>query len=238
MLGFDPIYFLFMLPALLLSGVASLMTHLTFKRFSTIRGYSGMTGAQAAERMMRSQGIMNVQIERVEGFLSDHYDPSKKVLRLSPDVYDSDSLSAIGVACHEAGHAVQDATAYAPLVLRSALVPVAQFGGTASNWIILAGFILMSFATGPLGLWIVKAGIVLFATTVVFTLVTLPVEWDASARAKAHIVAAGIVSPGQERQAGRVLNAAFLTYIAGAVSALVTLLYYLYRAGLLGGRRD
>ena len=239
MLGFDPIYFLFMLPALLLSGVASLMTHLTFKRYSTIRGYSGMTGAQAAERMMRSQGIMNVTVERVEGFLSDHYDPSKKILRLSPDVYDSDSLSAIGVACHEAGHAVQDATAYAPLVLRSALVPVAQFGGTASNWIIMAGFILMALGgASPIGLLIVKVGIVLFAATVAFTLVTLPVEWDASARAKAHIVAAGIVSPGQERQAGRVLNAAFLTYIAGAVSALITLLYYLYRAGLLGGRRD
>jgi Zn-dependent membrane protease YugP len=239
MLGFDPLYLLFMAPALLLSVAASLLTHATFKRFSSVRGYSGMTGSQAAERMMRSQGILNVRVERVDGFLSDHYDPTKKVLRLSPDVYDSDSLSAIGVACHEAGHAIQDAKAYAPLVLRSALVPVAQFGGTASNWIIMAGFILMSFSgSGPLGLAIVKIGIVLFATTVVFTLVTLPVEWDASARAKEHIVSAGIVSPGQERQAGRVLNAAFLTYIAGAVSALMMLLYYLIRAGLLGGRRD
>lgn len=239
MLGFDPLYLLFMAPALLLSVVASLLTHRTFKRFSTVRGYSGMTGAQAAERMMRSQGILNVTIERVDGFLSDHYDPSKKVLRLSPDVYDSDSLSAIGVACHEAGHAIQDAKSYAPLVLRTALVPVAQFGGTASNWIIMAGFILMSFSgPGQLGLTIVKIGIVLFATTVIFTLVTLPVEWDASARAKEHIVSSGIVSPGQERQAGRVLNAAFLTYIAGAVSALMMLLYYLIRAGLLGGRRD
>jgi len=234
MFGIDPLYLILMAPALVLSLVASLVTKGTFNRYAKISSYSGLTGAQAAERMMRSEGIYDVKIERVSGFLSDHYDPGKKVLRLSPDVYDSPSLSAIGVACHEAGHAVQHARAYAPLVLRSALVPLAQFGSTASYWIIMLGFML---AHTPAGLWMVKAGIVLFGAAVLFSLVTLPVEWDASSRAKAHIVSAGIVSPGQETQAGRVLNAAFLTYVAGAISALLTLLYYLLRSGLLGGGR-
>lgn len=232
--GIDPLYLIMMVPALVLSLVASLVTKGTFKRYAGTRAYSGLSGAQAAERMMRSEGVYDVKIERVDGFLSDHYDPSHKVLRLSPDVYDSPSLSAIGVACHEAGHAIQHARGYAPLALRSALVPLAQFGSTASYWIIMLGFML---SQTPAGMWMVKIGIALFGAAVLFSLVTLPVEWDASARAKAHIVSAGIVSPGQEAQAGRVLNAAFLTYVAGAVSALLTLLYYLIRSGLLGGGR-
>lgn len=238
---FDPLYLIMLLPALLLSLVASLLTRGTFKKYSTVPSSSGMTGAQAAARMMQSQGVFDVKIERIEGFLSDHYDPSHKVLRLSPDVYDSDSLSAIGVACHEAGHALQHAHAFAPLVLRTALVPLAQFGSNASQWIIMAGFLLMSFAGhghGGVGLMLLKVGIVFFSITVVFTLVTLPVEWDASRRAKLHMVSSCIVGPGQEVAAGRVLNAAFLTYVAGAVSAVLTLLYYLLRSGLLGGRRD
>jgi Zn-dependent membrane protease YugP len=234
MFGIDPLYWMLMAPALILSLVASLVTKGTFKRYAGTRAYSGLTGAQAAERMLRSEGIYDVQIERVDGFLSDHYDPGKKALRLSTDVYDSPSLSAIGVACHEAGHAIQHARSYAPLVLRTALVPLAQFGSSASYWIIMLGFML---AHTPAGLWMVKVGIVLFGAAVLFSVVTLPVEWDASARAKAHIVSAGIVSPGQEVQAGRVLNAAFLTYVAGAISALLTLLYYLLRSGLLGGGR-
>jgi len=236
---FDPLYLMLMLPALVLSLAASLLTHGTFKRYAQVRAFSGLTGAQAAERMLRSQGVFDVKIERVEGFLTDHFDPSQKVLRLSPDVYDSDSLSAIGVACHEAGHALQQSNGYAPLVIRTALVPLAQVGSTFSYWIMLAGFLLLSMAHGGLGLLLVKVGIGFFSMAVLFSLVTLPVEWDASARAKAHIVAAGIVSPGQEVQAGRVLNAAFLTYVAAAISALLTLLYYLLRSGLLGGgRRD
>lgn len=234
-LGIDPLYIVLTLPALILSVVASLLTHGTFKKYSTVRSYSGLTGAEAAERMLHSEGIMDVKVERVEGFLSDHYDPTKKVLRLSPDVHDSESLSAVGVACHEAGHAIQHAHAYAPLMLRTALVPIAQFGSTTSYWILMVGLFLHQ---APLGMLLVKVGIALFLAAVVFSLVTLPVEWDASHRAKAHIVAAGIVSPGQEVQAGRVLNAAFLTYVAAAVSALLTLLYYLIRSGLLGGRRD
>ncbi len=235
MMGIDPLYWMMMLPALLLSIVASLMTKGTFSKYAKVRAYSGLTGAQAAERMLRSHGVYDVTIEQTQGFLSDHYDPTRKVLRLSPDVYAAQSLSAVGVACHEAGHAVQHAESYGPLALRSALVPIASFGSSASYWIIFAGFLLQG---SPLGMGLVKVGIALFGAAVLFSLVTLPVEWNASARAKAHIVTAGIVAPGQERQAGAVLNAAFLTYLAAAVSSLMTLLYYLLRSGLLGGRRN
>ncbi|MEI8242341.1 MAG: zinc metallopeptidase [bacterium] len=238
---FDPLYLMMMAPALLLSLAATLLTRGVFKKYSTVRASSGMTGAQAADRMMHSQGVFDVKIERTEGFLSDHYDPTKKVLRLSPDVYDSGSLSAIGVACHEAGHAIQHARAFAPLALRTVLVPLAQFGSTASYWIIMAGFLMMGMQSAGghgLALMLVKIGIVCFSATVVFALVTLPVEWDASRRAKAHMVSSMIVGPGQEVAAGRVLNAAFLTYVAAAVSAVLTLLYYLLKSGLLGGRRD
>lgn len=230
MFYFDPLYMMMLLPALLLAGVASMLVKSTFKRYSKERAYSGMTGAQAAERMMRANGIFDVTVEETNGFLSDHYDPTRKVLRLSPDVYRSHSLSAIGVACHEAGHALQHATQYAPLTLRSAMVPVTGFSSSMAVWVFFAGMLFKQQA-------LLYAGCIMFAIAFLFSLITLPVEWDASARAKQHMVASGIVSPGQEAQAGKVLNAAFLTYLAAAVSSLMTLLYYLMRAGLLGGRR-
>jgi len=241
MFAMDPLYLIMLVPAFVLSLIATFVTRSTFKKYSTVPASSGMTGAQAAARMLQSQGVFDVKIERIGGFLSDHYDPAHKVLRLSPDVHDSNSLSAIGVACHEAGHALQHAHAYAPLAIRTALVPLAQFGSVASYWIIMAGFLLLEFrglVSPGTAMTLLKVGIVFFSATVAFTLVTLPVEWDASHRAKAHMVSSCIVGPGQEIAAGRVLNAAFLTYIAAAVSAVLTLLYYLLRAGLLGGRNN
>lgn len=229
MMYFDPLYLLMLLPGLVLAGIASLLVKTTFSRYSQVRAYSGYTGAQAAERMMRSNGIYDVTVEETQGFLSDHYDPSKKVLRLSPGVYESNSLAAVGVACHEAGHAMQHASQYAPLVLRTVLVPVTNFSSMFAFYVVAAGFMFR-----PL----LYVGCALFAVAFIFALVTLPVEWDASSRAKRHLVMAGIVSPGQERDAGRVLNAAFLTYLAAAVSSLMTLLYYLLRAGIIGGGRD
>ena len=226
---FDPLYLLMLLPGLILAGIASLMVKVTFSRYSKVPSYSGMTGAQAAERMMRSNGIFDVRIEETQGFLSDHYDPTNKVLRLSPGVYESNSLAAVGVACHEAGHALQHATQYAPLVLRTVLVPVTNFSSMFAFYVVAAGFLFR-----PL----LYVGCALFAIAFLFALVTLPVEWDASSRAKQHLLTAGIVSPGQEGDAGRVLNAAFLTYLAAAVSSLMTLLYYLLRAGIIGGSRD
>lgn len=231
MFGIDPLYMIMILPALILAGVATLLTRTTFNKYSKQRASSGFTGAEAAQKLLAIKGVRDVTIEPVQGFLSDHYDPSSKTLRLSPGVYASQSLSAIGVACHEAGHALQHATRYAPLTLRSVLVPVAQFGSYGSYIFILLGTI-----TSVLGL--VKIGILLFSATVLFSLITLPVEWNASMRAKQLMVSAGIVTPSEQRAAGAVLNAAFMTYIAAALMALLQLIYYLMKAGLLGGRRD
>ena len=227
---FDPMYIVFMLPALILAGIATFFTKSTFTKYSRVGASSGLTGAEAAKRLLISQGVDDVKIEPVRGFLSDHYNPLSRTLRLSPGVYGSSSLSAIGVACHEAGHAIQHARHYAPLALRSALVPVTQIGSSGSYVLFIAGMLLNS-------LLLFKLGILLFGAVVLLSIVTLPVEWDASARAKALMVTAGIVGPQESVVAGRVLNAAFLTYVASAVSALLTLLYYLMRAGLLGGRR-
>ncbi len=233
---FDPIYFIVLAPALILSLIATTRVKTTFARFSRVRASSGMTGAQAAAMMLSRSGVNDVRIAHAQGFLGDHYDPTTKTLRLSREVYGSDSLSAVGVACHEAGHALQHAQRYAPLMWRSALVPVAQFGSTFSYWFIIAGFF---FSQSPMGMNLMKIGILLFTAAVVFSLVTLPVEWDASARARRQMVSCGVVAPAEAASAGRVLNAAFLTYIAAAASALLTLIYYLLRSGLLGGgRRD
>lgn len=224
-------YIIFMLPAMILAGLATLFTQITFAKYSRREASSRMTGQEAARRMLSMQGVQDVKIEPVNGFLSDHYDPMTRTLRLSPGVYQSTSLSAIGVACHEAGHALQHAEHYVPLTLRSALVPVTQFGSFASYILFMLGMLLRSFM-------MLKLGILLFALGVIFALVTLPVEWNASARAKLLMVKAGIVSPAEQPMAGSVLNAAFLTYVAAAFTALMTLLYYLIQAGLLGGRRN
>ena len=227
----DPVYLLFMLPALILAGIASARTKGTFARYSRVAAGSRFTGAQAARRMLDMNGLHDVEIRRVRGFLSDHYNPTNRTLNLSPDVYDSPSLSAIGVACHEAGHALQHAHGYVPLQLRSAMVPVTQFSSYGAYIFILLGFLMGSMMMAQLGVW-------LFGIGFVFALITLPVEWDASARAKRQMVTDGIVMPSEAADAGKVLDAAFLTYVAAAVSALLTLLYYMMRLGLLGGRSD
>ncbi|HEY5621871.1 MAG TPA: zinc metallopeptidase, partial [Pontiella sp.] len=176
-------------------------------------------------------GLQDVQIHRVRGFLSDHYNPMNRTLNLSPNVYDAQSLSAIGVACHEAGHALQHASGYVPLKFRSAMVPVTQFSSYGAYIFILLGVFMQSMVMA-------QFGVALFAVGFLFALVTLPVEWDASARAKRQMVTDGIVQPSEAEAAGKVLDAAFLTYVAAAVSALLTLLYYMMRLGLLGGRDD
>lgn len=238
---FDPLYLIVMIPVLILSGLASATVKSTFGKYSRVRTSTGLTGAEAAERMLRRAGVNDVRIEQVSGFLSDHYDPSKKVLRLSPEVYGESSLSAVGVACHEAGHALQHAQGYAPLKLRSALVPITQFGSNFGLLIAIAGVVLASIGliAPDMAELIVWGGIILFGTAFVFSVVTLPVEWDASARAKKQLAVCGAVTSQAEIDAaGKVLNAAFMTYVAAAVAALLQLLYYLVRFGLIGGRRD
>ncbi|MBD3316330.1 MAG: zinc metallopeptidase [Chitinivibrionales bacterium] len=227
MLWFDPAYLLFALPGLLLALWASYKTKSTFSRYSRVASRQGLTGAQAAMEMLRRADIDNVKVEEVSGFLSDHYDPMSRTLRLSPNVYRGSSLSAIGVACHEAGHAVQHAVHFAPLHLRSALVPATNVSSSLSYIVIMMGLFFSQK--------LILLGALLFSVAVLFSLVTLPVEWDASARAKRMMVRTGVVTEREALDAGKVLNAAFLTYLAAAVSSLLTLLYYLMRAGVFSG---
>ena len=229
---FDPKYILIvLLPGLIMSGVASLLVKSAFSKYSQVGTRRGYTGAQAAQMLMADAGIHDVQVVPTNGFLSDHYNPSTKTLALSEQVYGSRSVAAIGVACHEAGHAVQHAYGYAPLGLRSAIVPVVSFGAPMSNTLLMLGFILQK---QPL----LILGIIAFSLVVLFQLVTLPVEFNASSRAKRLCVESGIIDADERVGVDRVLNAAALTYVAAFVSSLLTLLYYLWRSGLLGGRRD
>lgn len=225
---FDPLYFVFLAPGLALSLYATFRTKSTFSKYAKIGSRSGLTGAQAAQLMLNKHGVSGVRIEHSGGFLSDHYDPREKALRLSEDVYSSQSLSAIGVACHEAGHAMQDAHGYAMLNLRTALVPATNFSSTFAYIVMIAGFFLQMAG-------LILIGVGLFTVGVVFSLITLPVEWDASRRARIAIDEAGMLSPEESRHASKVLNAAFLTYVAAAVTSLLTLLYYLFRLGIFGG---
>jgi hypothetical protein len=227
---FDPMYFLFIIPGLALSMWASFRVKRTFNKYSKVRSLRGYTGAQAAEALLRGAGITDVRIVRSHGVLSDHYNPITKTLALSEPVYASDSIAAVGVATHEAGHAIQHARHYAPLWVRSALVPTANIGSSIGYFAMMIGVFMASTN-------MVLIGAVLFSTVLLFQVVTLPVEFNASSRAKALIVEHGIVNPQERLGVDKVLNAAALTYVAAAVSTLLTLLYFLWRAGLIGGRR-
>jgi Zn-dependent membrane protease YugP len=225
-------YLLFILPGLMLSLWATWRTRSAFKKYSKVRSARGLTGAQAAQAMLSAAGIHDVRVVPVAGNLSDHYNPATKQLALSEGVYGSTSIAAVGVACHEAGHAVQHASAYRPLGLRTALVPTANIGSSAGYIVMMVGLFMLHSPQ------VVLVGAALFSAVLLFQVVTLPVEFDASARAKRLAVENGIVLPQERQGMDRVLNAAALTYVAAVVSTLLTLLYYLMRAGLLGGRRD
>jgi hypothetical protein len=234
--GFDPLWFVLMIPGLLLGMWAQWRVSSAFSEGQRYRSPRGMTGAQAAREVLLAGGAGDLPIEPVEGHLSDHYDPSAKVLRLSRDVYYGQTLSAVGVAAHEAGHAIQDATRYPLLVIRNAIVPMASLGSNLSWILIIVGFIMMSMRI-LLGHWVVIVGIALFAIVVIFQIVNLPVEFDASRRARLILVNHGIVSAGEDAVVGKVLNAAAMTYVAATLTAVLTLLYFLIRSGLLGGSR-
>jgi len=231
MLGIDPLYWMMMIPVFILSAFSSLRVKTTFNKFSKLGSRSGMTGAEAAALILKRNGLSDIQVMETGGFLSDHYDPSKRVVRLSPDVFRSNSIAAIGVAAHETGHAIQHKTGYTPLVLRNTMVPIASIGSNFAWIIIIAGFVL-----GFLGL--VKIGIILFSAVVFFQIVTLPVEFNASSRAKEMLSSYGILSSTEIEGVKKVLSAAAMTYVAAAASAIMTLLYFLVRAGLLGGRDE
>ena len=219
------------IPGIIISGGASWLVRSAFNRYSKVQSRRGYTGARAAQLLLDQASITDVQIVQTRGYLSDHYNPVNKTLALSEPVYNSRSVAAIGVATHEAGHAIQHATLYGPLWLRSALVPTVGIGSNLGMWGMLLGSIL---TFKPL----VLIGAVLFSAVVLFQLVTLPVEFNASNRAKALVVEAGIVDPDERKGIDRVLNAAAMTYVAAAITSLLTLLYFLMRAGVLGGGDD
>ena len=216
---FFPItYWIMLAPALLLGLWAQMRVKSAFARAE--KEPAPMTGAAAARYVLDSAGLQTVGIEAVDGFLTDHYDPRDKVLRLSPHVYQANSMAAVGIAAHEAGHAIQDAKRYSPLVIRNAIVPLASFGGGISMTLLTIGAMMGA-------MMLVKLGIVLYSAVVFFQLVNLPVEFDASNRAKAQLDALGVV-PHQEQQFVReVLNAAAWTYVAGTLQAVMTLLYFI-----------
>lgn len=211
--------------------IASAKMQSTFSRYSRVRSHSGITGREAAETILRRAGIYDVRVERVSGNLTDHYDPRSKVLRLSDATYNQNSVAAIGVAAHECGHAIQHQVGYAPLNIRGALVPIANFGSTIAWPLILIGLIMNSQMSAML----LNLGILAFSIAVLFQLVTLPVEFNASRRAVKILGESGMLYPEEVSSTKKVLTAAALTYVAGAASAILQLLRILI---LTGGRRD
>jgi uncharacterized protein len=224
------LYLLFSLPALLLGFWARFKVQSAFNKYSKVRSNIGLTGADIARRILDMNGLSQVRIEETGGFLSDNYDPRNKVLRLSQGVYRSNSLAAAGVAAHEAGHALQDQQGYAFLRVRSAMVPTVQIG----SWIGPIIFMIGLFVQSTLGTSLAWAGLILFSATALFAVITLPVELNATHRAKEFLASSGVIYGGEMTGINQVLDAAALTYVAGAVQALSTILYYLF---LLSGRR-
>jgi len=228
---FSPLYLILSLPALILGLWAQWRVKSAFGKYSRVPASSGMSGAQAARKILDANGLHDVMVERVGGTLSDHYDPRSKTLRLSEGVYGTPSLAAVGIAAHEAGHALQDKVNYGPLALRSAMVPTVQIGSWLGPIIFLVGL----FMAGMFGTTLAWLGVAIFGATALFSIVTLPVEFDASKRAKQLLVSTGVLAPQEMQGVNNVLDAAALTYVAAALQAIMTLMYY---GSILLGRRD
>ncbi len=230
------------LPSAILSGGAAWLVKSRFAKYSKVPTTRGYTGQMAAQKLLDAAGIHDVEVVRVDGMLTDHYNPRTKKLALSSQVFDRTSVAAIGVATHEAGHAIQHATGYYPLKWRSAIVPAANMGTRFGTWGMMIGLMIEGGAqsaggAGGIGYYIFVAGAFAFGLFLLFQLVTLPVEFNASNRAKRLVVEAGIVGEQEREGIDKVLNAAAMTYVAAFVTSLLTLLYFLHKAGLLGGRR-
>lgn len=240
---FDPLYLIIMLTCLALSAVTSLRVKAAFAQGKKTAVSSGVTGAEAAARILKANGIFDVKIIEGKGFLTDHYNPATKNLVLSPDVYRGSSAASVGVAAHEVGHAVQHASGYRWLGLRTALVPVVNIGSNIGLWLVIIGIILGSAyqaSSGNLsiGYYLALVGVILYSATFVFSVVTVPVEIDASRRAIRELEADGITRSAEETEAvKKVLSAAALTYVAAAIGSLLQLAYWVLRSGILN-RRD
>ncbi len=229
---FDPLYMAFWLPGLAIALIAQIWVKTSFSKYSGVENRRRISGAQAARMILDREGLSQVRIEMAHGFLGDHYDPSQKVLRLSEEVYSGMTLASVGVAAHEAGHAVQDAAGYAPMKARAGLVPLVSLGSYLAFPLLMLGMFIK--AAG-----LMQLGVFLFAGVVLFQVVTLPVEFNASSRAMAALSGAGILTDEEELGGARaVLTAAAMTYVAAAISSALQLVYFLLRSGMLGGSRD
>jgi len=229
MMYFDPLALLLTVILAAFAGVVHMWLRGTYNRYSQVPVYSGLTGAQIARRIMASEGINDVEIEMVPGEMSDHYDPIHKVVRLSPDVYNGSSIAALGIAAHEVGHVIQHARGYAPLALRTYVAPVCSIGSNFAPILIMIGLMLSFPQLAIVGLW-------LFAAAVAFTLITLPVEFNASSRAMVALADGRVMTAEELGGARKVLNAAAMTYVAAAVTAITWFLYYALI--IMGARRD
>lgn len=227
----DPLYFIVLAPALLLSAWAAWATRSRFKKWSQVPNRRRITGAQTARYILDRNGLHGVPVVVSHGLLSDHYDPIHREVRLSEDVYYGGSIAAVAVAAHEVGHAIQHQQRYLPMQLRSVAVPIASLGSNLGWFLIMIGFLLAMSQM----IW---AGVILFTGTVAFQLVTLPVELDASRRAKQEIERLAIVAPGEKGGVSSVLTAAAMTYVAAALTGVLTLVYFLLRLGVLSPREE
>ncbi len=234
---FSPTYLLFMLPVIVFSFWAQSRVRGAYAKYSKVPVSSGLPGAQAARRLLQSVGLADVEIERTEGRrqLGDHYDPRDRTLRLSEGVHDDDSIAALAIAAHEAGHAIQDQVRYPFLALRTNFVPAANIGSRLGGLLLMGGLLLVMFSRSPFGLTIAWIGLALYALAFIFTIITLPVEFDASRRALRLLQTSGMLNEVELGGAKKVLDAAALTYVAAMATALMSLLYW---ASLLTGRRN
>ena len=231
MFFFDPMYLIFMIPALALMGFASWYVRHSYNKWSQVRASSGLTGHQAAQRLISTGNLYGVQVQGTAGQLSDHYDPRNKTLFLSQGVANSPSVAAVAISAHELGHALQDAEEYFPMKIRSMLVPAVNIGSNLGWILIMIGLVLRMTNLA----WV---GVAVFSAGALFALATLPVEFNASARAKQLLYQTGIIQTEEEqRGVNQVLNAAALTYVAGLITAVMQLLYYVFLVGGMGGRR-
>lgn len=237
MLGFDPLYLIFLAPAMLLGFWAQSRIKTAYGQASQIPAISGWTGAETARHLLDCQGLNNVPVEPVAGMLSDHYDPEHRVLRLSEGVYGSNSIAALGIAAHEVGHAYQHAQNDTMLTLRNAIVPLANIGSGLGWAMMTIGFIL-AMAHSRLGGPVVFLGIAVFSLTVVFQVVNLPVEFDASSRARRVLLEQGLIQPQEDQVVGDVLGAAAWTYVAATMTSIAQVFYFLMRAFMIPGGND
>ena len=230
MFFFDPVFLCFMIPAIVLGFIAQASVKSKFNKYARVRTFRGLTGAQVARQILDSNGLYDVTVEETQGRLSDHYDPRSRTLRLSPEVAQVPSVAAVGVAAHETGHALQHARGYVPLQIRSFMVPAVQFGSSLAPWIIMGGILLEAILRlSSLGMAVAWFGVALYAIVAAFSLITLPVELDASSRAKKLLYQSNIVDKQELAGVSSVLNAAAWTYVVAAIAALLQLAYWIFR---------